>query len=99
MKKYGVDSFGNTYIDTAQFAEAQGEYVLNPNCESFTPFPEIPEGQRPVLSGTSWTLSPIDPENKFDSSIGYIRPKNKTERYISGLDALPAGQKISGDEL
>lgn len=105
MIKFCIDGLGNTYEMSAQFAEAQGEYVLNQNSESFVSFPEIPEGKTvelvPGADAThgNWQIIDIPAENVFDKDIGFIRPKNPTERIVSGLDPVPAGMKVSGSEL
>jgi len=99
MLKYGIDNYGNTYITEAQYMELQGEYVLNPNCESFITFPEIPEGKRVLLSDGKWAIADIDSENVFDKEIGFIRPKNQDEKILTGLDPAPAGMKIENGEI
>ena len=65
----------------------------------------MPAGKRlsladgPDIFNKNWILIDIPPENIFDSELNFIRPKNQSERIISGIDPAPAGMKVSENEL
>ena len=105
MKKYGIDILGNLYIGEATQEPVGMTWTLNPNRETFVQPPEVPEGKRLSLADGSdifnknWILIDIPPENIFDSELKFIRPKNQTERIISGIDPTPAGIEVSDGKL
>ena len=98
--KYMVDEFGNVYDDFAQIEPVGKTVCYNPRTETLDT-PIIPEkGKRLIIEDGKWKQILILPEHTSEIIDGKIiyRPKNQIERYVSGIDEIPKGMKLSEDK-
>lgn len=100
VRKYGVDEYGNTWSDFAQIEPVGGEVCYNPRRESLNEPPTPSKGKRLDIKNGNWIQIDIPKEHTteiINDKIIY-RPKTQIERYISGLDLIPKGLKLSEDK-
>ena len=95
-----VDEFGNVYDDFAQIEPVGKTVCYNPRTETLDT-PITPEkGKRLIVEDGKWKQILILPEHTSEIIDGKIiyRPKNQIERYVSGIDEIPKGFKLSEDK-
>ena len=98
--KYSTDEYGNVYGNIAQIDQVDGSILFNDRVETLEK-PFTPEkGKRLIVENGKWKQIPILPEHTSEviSGITVYRPKTQVERYVTGVDEIPKGMKLSDDK-
>lgn len=98
--KYGTDEYGNIWHDFAQTEPVGGTVCYNPRTETLD-IPITPDkGKRLIVENGKWKQIDISPEHTTEEKDGikFFRPKTQVERYVTGVDVIPKGVKLSGDK-
>lgn len=98
--KYSTDEYGNVFSNIAQIDQVDGSICYNDRVETLEK-PFTPEkGKRLIVENGKWKQIPILPEHTSEviSGITVYRPKTQVERYVTGVDEIPKGMKLSDDK-
>ena len=97
---YTTDDYGNVILIDIQHDPKKDTPCINPRTETLDT-PITPEkGKRLIVEDGKWKQILILPEHTSEIIDGKIlyRPKNQIERYVSGIDEIPKGMKLSEDK-
>lgn len=97
---YTTDDYGNVILIDIQHDPKKDTPCINPRTETLDA-PVTPEkGKRLIIEDGKWKQILILPEHTSEIIDGKIiyRPKNQIERYVSGIDEIPKGMKLSEDK-
>lgn len=100
IMKYWTDEYGNIYWGEAQISPADGIVCYNDRTETLD-VPIIPDkGKRLIVESGKWKQIAISKEHTTEEIDGktIYRPKNQIERYVTGVDEIPKGMKLSDDK-
>jgi hypothetical protein len=98
--KYSTDEYGNVYSNVAQVDQIDGSVLFNDRIETLD-IPITPDkGKRLIVENGKWKQIDISPEHTTEEKDGikFFRPKTQIERYVTGVDDIPKGMKLSDDK-